>query len=535
MRILAVIPACEGSVSLPNKNMRVLHGKPMIYYVIRNALRSKYITDIIVTTNSNEIVSLARQMKVMTRLRGQELCNSEVSIDAVVYDVFKQLNIADYDHVVTMQSISPTLRPETLDDALKTYLENDLDTLISVKNQPQFYWQRQSGKPVPMQNERMNRHLLPPFYIETGAFMITRSRFIREEHRIGENVELYELVGDEAIDVNSFGDLWQAENAMSRRATAIFVNGNSKIGLGHISRVTQIADELFTKPDIYYDKNKTDPTVFGDTKYQLMPVDGSSDFLRHMALKRYDVIICDILNTSEEFMSKLRQTAPESRLINFEDDGDGARYADVVINALYEESALKNVRVGSKYYIIPKLFLIYEPVAIKSVVRKALISFGGADPQGYTDKLLELATRPEYSHIHFYAILGKAKKNVQLLQSYSIYPNITVLHDVDNMPEIMSECDVAFSSRGRTCFELAALGIPTLSIAQHSREEKHSFVCEENGFFCLPPAPNDEQLESSFRTLACSNAEQRTLLQARMLSNDLRNGRKNVTELIYTI
>ena len=42
MRILAVIPACEGSVSLPNKNLRVINGKPLIYYVIRNARNSRY-------------------------------------------------------------------------------------------------------------------------------------------------------------------------------------------------------------------------------------------------------------------------------------------------------------------------------------------------------------------------------------------------------------------------------------------------------------------------------------------------------------
>ena len=46
MKILAVIPARAGSVGIPNKNIRLIGGKPMIYYSLHNAKMSKYITDI---------------------------------------------------------------------------------------------------------------------------------------------------------------------------------------------------------------------------------------------------------------------------------------------------------------------------------------------------------------------------------------------------------------------------------------------------------------------------------------------------------
>lgn len=535
MRILAVIPACEGSVKLPNKNMRVINGKPMIYYVINNARKSKYVTDIIVTTNSSEIISLAKQMKVMTRLRDAALCNQETSIDAVVYDVFQELNLDDYDYVVTMQSISPMLKVETLDKAFEECFVHHWDTLISVKNQPQFYWTKQNGVPCPQQDKRINRHLLPPFYIETGAFLITKSQFIKEDNRIGKNVELFELDGDEAIDINDFGDLYQAENAMSCKATAMYVNGNSNIGLGHISRVMQIADEFFIKPDIYYDIDQTDPSVFGEIKYNLIPVKGTEGMVEQLKTTPYGVVINDVLNTTKEYMMELRRCASNAILINFEDEGDGARYADVVINALYEDSNQANVKVGSKYYILPKQFLIYEPIEIAETVSNVIVSFGGADPQGYTERVMEIVTNSKYSHINFYVVLGKAKHNAKVLMRYNEQPNIMVMHDVDNMPEIMNKCDIAISSRGRTCFELAALGIPTLSIAQHAREEMHRFICEENGFLCLPTAPDAIQLEDCLDKLLMSDKQMRQHLQKLMLNHDLRNGRKNVTALIHTI
>jgi len=533
MRVLAIIPACEGSVTLPNKNVRVIQGKPMIYYVIDNAKRSKYITDVIVTSNSNEIIALARQMRVMTRHRRAELSNATVSLDEVVWDVFEQLDIADYDYIVTMQSISPLLKVDTLDRAFERFIKEGLDSLISVKNQSQFFWEMSENVPIPLQKERMNRHQLPPFYMETGAFLITKSQFITKKTRLGPKVGIFELTGDEAIDVNNFADLELVENAMSRKSAAIYVNGNNKIGLGHISRVFQVADELFTKPDIYYDDAITDRGSFGKTTYNVIPVNGDDGFVREMTRSDYDIIINDVLDTSEKFMKELRAGKPFSRIINFEDSGTGAEYADIVINALYEQERVGNIYSGSNYYIIPKMFLLYDPITIRDRVENVIITFGGADPRNFTEYALKVASEDRFRNVRFYIVLGKANKNKEAIINESQgFENVKIMVDIDNIAEIMSYCDIAISSRGRTCFELAALGIPTLSIAQHEREELHTFVSEKNGFMCLPSAVDEEMVKKSIKEIIDSPKDIRFKMQEKMLANDLRNGRKNVAGII---
>ena len=55
MKILAVIPARAGSKGIPNKNIRLLGKHPLVYYSIHNALTSLYITDVIVTTDSESV------------------------------------------------------------------------------------------------------------------------------------------------------------------------------------------------------------------------------------------------------------------------------------------------------------------------------------------------------------------------------------------------------------------------------------------------------------------------------------------------
>ena len=65
MNIVAIIPARAGSKAIPNKNIRSINGHPMIYYAINNAIQSKYITDIIVSTDSEEVRIIANQMGPM--------------------------------------------------------------------------------------------------------------------------------------------------------------------------------------------------------------------------------------------------------------------------------------------------------------------------------------------------------------------------------------------------------------------------------------------------------------------------------------
>ena len=69
MKILAVIPARAGSKGIPNKNIRIVCGHPLVYYTIKNALDSKYITDVIVTTDSPEVKIVATQMGASVKWR----------------------------------------------------------------------------------------------------------------------------------------------------------------------------------------------------------------------------------------------------------------------------------------------------------------------------------------------------------------------------------------------------------------------------------------------------------------------------------
>ena len=103
------------------------------------------------------------------------------------------------------------------------------------------------------------------------------------------------------------------------------------------------------------------------------------------------------------------------------------------------------------------------------------------------------------------------------------------------MPEIMSKCDIAFTSRGRTGFELAFLGIPCVSMAQNAREELHTFLSQKNGINYLGRNPSSAEIKKALEQYIFSTKEFRQSLQNKMLAKDLKNGRKNVMNIILNL
>ncbi|MGN0169372.1 MAG: cytidylyltransferase domain-containing protein [Lachnospiraceae bacterium] len=532
MKILAVIPARAGSKGIPNKNIRIVGGHPLIYYSIKNALASKCITEVVVTTDSEHVRIIGEQMGAKVKWRDASLCGDDVTLDAVIADAIPD---GDWDYIVTMQPTSPTLRVKTLDAAIQYAIENELDTLISAINAPHLSWGEKDGKKIPNYTERLNRQYLPPCYMETGAFVISKASVVTPKTRIGVKVDVFELPENESQDVDTFDDLRSVEASLTRDRVAIYVNGNNKRGMGHIYRALEMADEFYTKPDIYYDINQTDPKVFGVTTHNLIPVEGIRDLFDRCKEQQYSIFINDILATSIDYMIGLRSVLPDAKIINFEDDGEGIVKADLVFNALYHEDELPQVKAGEKYFISAKTFMFYEPVSIREKVKKVFISFGGADPQNYSDRLLKMISKEEYREYQFVVVLGRAKYNVDELMEYNKYDNIEVLFDISNMPEIMSSCDIGITSRGRTGYELAILGIPSISMAQNQREEKHGFVSNENGFSYIGLNPDDEVIKATLDMYLHMSQKGRQHYQDMLLSHDLRGGRKRVMSLINSL
>ena len=261
MKILVIIPARGGSKRIPRKNVRLMNGKPLIMYSVENALSLKenFDADVAVSTDDEELSGIAGDHGAEIVIRGEELSGDKVTLDPVIYDAvlkMEERHGKHYDTVITMQATSPTLNKGTLVSAIEYFNEGGFDTVISVTNKPHLSWTKKDGKIVKNYEERLNSQFLPPNYLETGAFLISKRECVDEKGRIGKNVSVYETSPEEAVDIDSYTDWIEAEAILKRKRVLFRAVGQRKLGMGHIYRCLSLAYKLIAHEVMFVTDSK---------------------------------------------------------------------------------------------------------------------------------------------------------------------------------------------------------------------------------------------------------------------------------------
>tara|TARA_B100000035_G_scaffold257725_1_gene227897 strand:+ start:393 stop:1094 length:702 start_codon:yes stop_codon:yes gene_type:complete len=116
-RVLAIIPARHGSKRIKNKNIKIFFGKPIIYYAIKNAIKSNIFNDIIVSTDSKKIAKISNKFGAKTPfLRSKKLSNDNTNTISVIIDAIHQMEKIGkkYDFVCCIYPANPFLNPKNL-------------------------------------------------------------------------------------------------------------------------------------------------------------------------------------------------------------------------------------------------------------------------------------------------------------------------------------------------------------------------------------------------------------------------------------
>ena len=145
-----------------------------------------------------------------------------------------------------------------------------------------------------------------------------------------------------------------------------------------------------------------------------------------------DIVINDILNTKSKYTKALRDRG--YFIVNFEDLGGGIKYAN--------------------FYILKDEFYYQSPKEITEDVNRILLTFGGSDPNNFTEKVTESILKSSYEN-EIEIILGLGYSNKKEIQEkYKDNDRITIYENVKNMSEHMHSADLIFTSAGRTMSHL---------------------------------------------------------------------------------
>lgn len=219
-KIIAIIIARGGSKSIPRKNILPLRGKPLIAWPIDLAKSVKRIDRIIVSTDDDEIATMAKKYGAEVPFkRPAHLAKDETPAFPVVHHCIKYLEDKENYHpdiIILLFPTSPFLKKERLEESLDLFEKTNCNSVIGIIEDKGRFWKYSENekKYLPFYpKERLNRQYYKSLYKEDGSIYFSRySVWMEMSKPIDENsVEFVLMEQGENVDIDLPIDFNKAE------------------------------------------------------------------------------------------------------------------------------------------------------------------------------------------------------------------------------------------------------------------------------------------------------------------------------------
>jgi YrbI family 3-deoxy-D-manno-octulosonate 8-phosphate phosphatase len=232
MRIVAVIPARGGSVGLPGKNIRPFNNIPLVGRAIRAARASQYVTEVYVSSDSDEILAVATQFGAGSIRRPQEISGATATSESALAHALSVLQGGDASPVeilVFLQCTSPFTTSEHIDRVVLPLVDGEANSAFSAVDDHGFIWQvGEDGTAVGITHDHMlprqRRQDMTPRYRESGAiYAMMVNDFLASNNRFcGKTVLVPVKSPNVEIDTN---DDWLVAEAYAKYRDPDFTAG----------------------------------------------------------------------------------------------------------------------------------------------------------------------------------------------------------------------------------------------------------------------------------------------------------------------
>ncbi|EDL53906.1 CMP-N-acetylneuraminic acid synthetase [Vibrio mediterranei AK1] len=179
-KVVAIIPARGGSKGVPKKNIKLLQGKPLIAYSIEQALRTKSINRVIVSTDCDEIATISKQYGAEVIKRPVDISGDFASSEDALIHCVNELKVEQYfcSHVVFLQCTSPIRKESDIANCLDLVLSTKFDSALSVVENHKFLWRTdEHGNATPVNYDPHNRKMRQEIheFQENGSIYVMKT------------------------------------------------------------------------------------------------------------------------------------------------------------------------------------------------------------------------------------------------------------------------------------------------------------------------------------------------------------------------
>jgi CMP-N-acetylneuraminic acid synthetase len=218
IKYLAIVPARSGSKRIKDKNIKIINGKPLIYYTIKEAKKSKYLKDnIYLSTDSRRIADIGLKYGVkvpfLRRKRFAKDTSPTYELILEYMDYFKRNDI-DIKNIILLQPTSPLRTSEDIDNAIKKYERLKASFLVSISpmaEHPYYFYKKKGDFIRPVFNKKYivkrSQDLEKVYRINGAIYIANAERYLETKSFLTSETIYYEMPRERSIDIDDEFDL----------------------------------------------------------------------------------------------------------------------------------------------------------------------------------------------------------------------------------------------------------------------------------------------------------------------------------------
>jgi len=254
-RTVAFIPVRGGSKSIPLKNIKLMNGRPLIFWSLDAAVKCNEIDTVVVSTDSQKIKRVIEKYgsdKVKLIDRSEKVSTDTATTESVMIEFAQNY---DFENIVLVQATSPLLKSIDITKGINKFFENGIDSVLSVVRQKRFTWEEKSNSVIALNYDPLNRprrQEFNGFLVENGAFYITsKKNLLSNQCRISGNIAAIEMPDDTYYEIDEPSDWVIVEELLKKNIS----NNTCDADIEKIKCFLTDSDGVLTDGGMYYSEN----------------------------------------------------------------------------------------------------------------------------------------------------------------------------------------------------------------------------------------------------------------------------------------
>jgi CMP-N,N'-diacetyllegionaminic acid synthase len=211
MNILCIIPARGGSKGIPKKNIIQFANKHLIGHTISQAIESKHINKVVVSSDCEEILKISKSYGAEILIRPNYLSTDTSTSESALLHVIETLD-EEYDYIVFLQVTSPLRSSYDIDNCIKTLIDGGFDSVFSASElEDMLIWESNNGKLRSVNYDHQNRKRRQDSekqYVENGSiYVFNKKGFLESKNRLFGKIGFSLMENWKMFEIDSLEDL----------------------------------------------------------------------------------------------------------------------------------------------------------------------------------------------------------------------------------------------------------------------------------------------------------------------------------------